>query len=187
MPRIADETANSAEYWTRMYATGEYPTGDYNNGHKYRSLSASVVGDSVLDVGCGQCGLAACLPLDLVRYTGIDYGKPAPVPQVDGPLTIIHADAMAIDWPAADTVVMADFVEHFSDPAPAIAKAAAAATRRIVVCVPISGLFTPQQHRGEHFWDFSHDEMRALLEGIGEVSGPIRANCLCEYWTVDKP
>ena len=172
-----------------MYRDGKFPTLDPNQRNKFRAMAPHILGD-VLDLGCGECGLASVLNLHGRRYTGIDYGEPTLRPEVTIPddctFSLVYGDLLEVEYPEADTVCLIDVVEHFDDPSVLIEKAAAAARKRIVICLPIAGLFTREQNRGEHFWDYAHDETRALWAAYGEVLGPFAASCLCEFWIVVK-
>lgn len=70
---------------------------------------------SVLDIGAGDMRVMNALHCwDAVKYTGVEI-----VPGLihSSPGEIITADALEIDWPAADLVVIKDLVQHWPDSA----------------------------------------------------------------------
>lgn len=191
MPRIAENTVNSEEYWQGLYERREYLTRDDTNIARYWAAAVCQVGRTALDIGCGQGGLGLALSqaCPLVRYTGWDYAQSA----ID--TTIVPEDAHAIlerkDWchdrgaEMWDTVYLLEMLEHEPDPKHLVVNAASSARERIVVTVPRRGVLSPAEHRNEHYWDFEPDEIRELFGAYGIVSGPSKVNHLCDLYVVD--
>jgi len=194
MPLIATDTVNSMEYWDALYGRGEYPTQDEINVQRYKAAAAYQVGDTALDIGCGQGGLGLAL-LEAnpnAYYTGWDYAQSA----IDSPILpetdkkrweLLWADWRNTEWPGeSDTVYLLEILEHESDPRFLARDAALLALKRVVVSVPRRGVLTPEEHRNEHYWDFEQEEIEALFADYGDVTGPFEANHLCDLYVIDR-
>jgi len=195
MPRIADSTVNTVEYWDGMYKREEYPTLILANVLRYASAAALQTGHTALDVGCGQAGLGRKL-LELhpeVFYTGWDYSQEALrshviPPEREGRYRLHCGDwlaMVAVEQPH-DTVYLCDFLEHLDEPGEALAMIVPLALHRMVITAPKYDVLKYKDHRGEHAWDFTEDELKALLEPYGWVSPLADANRICAVIYVDR-
>jgi hypothetical protein len=193
-PRIAEATVNSPSYWDARYRTGDYKTLDPTiNLPRYEWAASLQVGDTALDIGCGEMGLGRLLLAHYPRltYQGVDHSHDAIERWVVHPEDRPRVRVIGCDWrharpDPATTVYLLDILEHEAEPVALLAYAAALTRRRLVVCVPGFGALSKAEHRGEHAWDWTTQEMRALLMPWGEVAGPTACNRLEELWTVDR-
>ncbi len=192
MPLIAESTVNSEQYWRGLYERGEYPTRNASNVNRYRAAAARQVGNTALDIGCGQGGLGLSLfeAFPNVHYTGWDYAQSA----IDTAIIpkAAQAELECRDWREGsqagqwDTVYLLELLEHELEPRELAEVAVALARKRIVVTVPRCGVLSLAEHRSEHHWDFDPEEIRALFAGYGDVRGPIKANHLCDLYMIDR-
>lgn len=194
-PQIDTVQRNTTTYWDGVYGRAEYPTMDPNNVRRYDAAAARQVGSTALDFGCGQGGLGLSLHRRWpdVHYTGLDFSLTAITGSVLPQNEQHWWQLQCRDWLAglppgycADTVYLLDVLEHADAPHHLLAVAASVARRRLVVTVPKYGILTPDLHRGEHRYDFTDDEFRALLAFYGTVNGPEEANTICNLWWVDR-
>ena len=191
MPRIGSASVNTIEYWDRVYREGRYPTLAPNNIARYRAAALFQLGDTALDVGCGQAGLGYVL-LQLfpnVHYHGWDYSSQAlwsTVLEGEG-WELYHGtfEDMAERQGPCDTVYLCDVLEHVDEPSELLALVASLAKQRIVVSVPRYQALTYEMHRGEHAWDFTEDEIHALLAVHSEFAGVRPAGSLCLAFAYD--
>lgn len=91
---------------------------------RYKLISSYCIA-SVLDIGCGQMGLAEYLSEN--SYTGCD---------IEGGDIRASVHALPFRDKAFDTVVMGEILEHLGNPLSALEQAAAVAKQRIIVTVP---------------------------------------------------
>lgn len=183
-PRISEENINTQNYWDTIYGTGAYPTTDPTNSERYEITAMLQLGKSALDLGCGQGGLGLALAKlkPRVRYTGIDFSTAAiDSALVKGCKLGRWQDASV----CADTVYLMELLEHVDHPSDLLAKAASLATKRMVVGVPRYLALDYPLHRGEHMWDFTTDELVALLSPYGTVGEPVKAGIYCVAVAVD--
>lgn len=193
MPLIAEQTVNSQEYWQDLYERGKYPTRDGINVVRYQAAAACQAGAAALDIGCGQGGLGLALfaAFPEARYTGWDYAQWALHTHVIPLDLAANARFEWRDWRAAsgterwDTVYLLEILEHELEPERLVQAAASWARKRVVVTVPRRGILSPEEHRCEHHWDFDPDEIGALFEDYGSVTGPSEANYICDLYVVD--
>jgi cyclopropane fatty-acyl-phospholipid synthase-like methyltransferase len=193
MPRIAEQTTNSVIYWDRMYAAGGYPTMDPTVMIRYVLAAHHQVGDSALDIGCGQAGLGAALIMAWpgVHYTGWDYSAVALRTCVISRSAASRVTLEQRDWRGGDarrwdTVYACEILEHEEDPAALMEVAGELAIRRLVIGVPRYQSMTPEQTKGEHAWDFTFDELRKLLAPYGHIRTMERAGPHSMIVVVDK-
>lgn len=109
---------------------------------------------SVLDVGCGTCQLlkylrskgwsAEYVGVDLVKYPDSEYPKDA---------SLVIGDALRVPFPKADTVVLANVLEHVDDAAGLLRKALAASSHNVIINVP---------KRNERMWESGVVEFHQL-------------------------
>ena len=191
MPRIGPASVNTVEYWDGVYRRGAYPTLDVNNIARYKAAASFQLGDSALDVGCGQGGLGYVLLgfYPNVVYHGWDYSSEAlwtTVLEGDG-WELHHGtfEDMAERQAPCDTVYLCDVLEHVDQPRELLAVVAPLAKRRIVVSLPRYGALSVADHRGEHAWDFTEDELRALLDDFGTFAGVRPAGTVCLAFAYD--
>lgn len=190
MPRISEIDINTVEYWDGIYRRNKFPTADPNNTIRYETAAALHIGTSALDIGCGQGGLALALHAvsqwldEEIDYVGVDHSWAA----IE---TTLYPDGfyLCMDWQdiqqPADTVYVLELLEHVDDPALLLAHAAKLALSRLIVGVPRYGLITPKLHRGEHQWDFTAEELAALLKPHGTMHEPISTGVECCIAVVD--
>lgn len=194
MPRIGPATLNTPEYWDGVYLRNEYPTLDINNMRRYEVAASMQLGASALDIGCGQAGLGRILLASQPRnffYRGCDFSDEAlrlhVLPEnLQDRWELIQCswDEIALHgW--AETVYLCDVLEHVADPSKLLLQAAQAARSRIVLTVPRYGALSFGQHRGEHAWDFTLDELIELASPHGNLSQPLVAGNLC--WAMSIP
>lgn len=130
----------------------------------------------VLDIGCATCQLYAFLRengwkgryvgVDVSRYEGYEYP-----PDV----VLIIGDALEVEFPAVDTVVMYDVLEHVDDPVRLLGKGLAAARRNVLVSVPLRneemwklGVVEPHQiDRTHRHSGFSEEEFARVVSLSG--------------------
>jgi len=121
------------------------------------AVAPHVVGD-VLDLGCGLGFLAEQVGGD---YLGIDWSQEAidRARARDGRGRFELGDLRnGAKWPEADTVVLAEVLEHLADPAGLVQKARALARKRLVVTVPVN---MPDRAHVKPQW--SKGDLRVLL------------------------
>lgn len=137
----------------------------------------------VLDIGCATCQLYSFLRdsgwngkyygIDIVKHTGYEYPK-----AVD----LLIGDALTMDFPEADTVVLHDVLEHVDDPVKLLTKAMKAARGNVLVSVPLRneemwsyGVVEPHQiDRTHKHSGFSKDEFKNIVT----LSGGKIADCI---------
>lgn len=156
MPRISTVDINTVEYWTGIYRDGLFPT---------------------LDLGCGQGGVGRALGSN-VAYTGVDWALDAILTKVNP-----RGHYLCQNWRdvniRADTVYCLELIEHVDDPSELLAHAASLSNKRLVIGTPRFGLIPYPLHRGEHQWDFTTEELIALLSPYGTVGEIIPAGREC--------
>ncbi len=158
----------------------------------------------VLDIGCATCQLARFLRDNgwKGKYTGVD------VERYDGyeyPEGIEHmvGDALAIELPQADTVVLYDILEHTRDPVGLLTKAIRASRHNVLISVPLRneemwalGVVEPHQLDKTHVHcGFTEEEFAKIVSAsggeivttqyLGRVSATIGVN-LWRGWFAKK-
>lgn len=195
MPRIGTASVNTPLYWDGVYGSGQYPTLDINNMARFRAAAAMQVGNTALDVGCGQAGLGKILveTYPALRYVGWDYSA-------EGLRTHVLPDAERHRWALRhggvedvaatgeryETVYLCEIVEHVDDPVALLDLMAPLAIRRLVVTVPQYGVLSWELHRGEHAWDFTPAELVGLLKPYGTLLKSVAAGSVCTAIAVDR-
>ena len=196
-PLLSAETVNSPEYWDGIYRANAFPTHDPSNIARYLVAATLQRGDSALDLGCGQAGLGRVL-LDQhahLTYLGFDYSQAAlqshclPRNQ-EGRWALWCGDcyelANELCGQEFGTVYLLELLEHNFDPEALLALAAGHAAERIVISVPMHGILSYREHRGEHAWDFTDVELDDLLRPHGAVGPRLLGNHLCWVVGVDR-
>lgn len=108
----------------------------------------------VLDVGCATCQLCSFLRehgwrgryhgIDARRYEG--YGYPEDI-------DLIIGDALKVQFPEVDTVVLYDILEHVDDPVALLRKSLGAAKKNVLIAIPL---------RNEEMWRYGVVETHQL-------------------------
>ena len=194
MPKIQEKNNNTQAYWDGVHQRGEYPTLDPNNMQRYKVAAQYQMGNTALDIGCGQAGLGLVLleQYPEVHYTGVDFSR-------EGLNTHIlpgewgqRYSFVKADWrrglngiEPSNTVYLLEVLEHCKEPDKLLATAARLAKVHMVIGVPQYQMLTEKQRRGEHLWDFTEEELIELLIPYGRVCKPIPANSLCWVLCVD--
>lgn len=130
----------------------------------------------IIDVGCATCQLYSFLRDNgwKGKYFGIDIAKHGEH-EYPKDVDLLIGDAVKMDFPAADTVVMYDVLEHVDDPVALLSKALKAARHNVLVSVPLRneemwrhGVVEPHQvDRTHRHSGFSKDEFRRIVELSG--------------------
>ncbi len=139
-------------------------------------LIASLIepGASVLDIGCGEGDLMACLLEELggsVSVRGVDISAPSVQRAKERGLPAECADVLTMELPddwKCDYLIMADFIEHIPDPERLLLRLTNHFRKAIIVSIPNTGYITSRlrlgfggrfpvqwgHHPGEHlrFW-----------------------------------
>lgn len=165
MPRV---NRNTVDYWNKIYTDNRFPFLDDNNQNRWKACAQLQKGSSALDIGCGFGALAVWLGRD-IDYTGVDYSEAGIANKVCERGRFFISDYRDIDV-RADTVYLLEIVEHQQDPDEIISKAVSLADKRVVISVPVFGAIGFSKHRGEHLWDFTVEEITALMQKHGKVS-----------------
>ena len=188
MPRIGSASLNNIKYWNGVYSHQEYPTRGDNNRVRYEAAASMQAGMSALDVGCGQAGLGRVLlgqQPDHFFYLGCDFSDAAVRSHVlpegrDGQWHLVVCDWREIGaFGQFETVYLCEMLEHVEEPAQLLALAVEAARLRIVITVPRYQKLSWAEHRGEHAWDFTLEELAQLAKPYGRISEPMAASRLC--------
>lgn len=196
MPSTGLPNLNTQDYWEGVYRDRLYPTLDRNNRWRYQAAASLQVGETALDIGCGEAGLGFVLlsRYSELFYVGVDFSAfglrqhvlPA---RWWGRYSLIEDDWRKPEWKVSygfDTVYLCEVLEHCENPELLLKRAAARAKQRIVVTVPQFGVLSEDQTRGEHLWDFTEEELYALLGKYGEVAPVLPVNELCWVTFVDR-
>ena len=148
------------EYYDRVYREVDQ---EWISRAVAEAVAPHVVGD-VLDLGCGLGLLAERVD---GAYLGIDWSEEAiaRARARDGHGQFELGDLRdGAEWPGADTVVMAEVLEHLAEPAELVEKARRLAGKRLIVTVPVN---MPDKGHVKPRW--TNRDLRALLPGC-EVS-----------------
>ena len=108
----------------------------------------------VLDVGCGPCQLNKFLKSKGWRgkYYGIDIKKYKSC-QNSKEVKFIVGDALNLEFPKTDTIVLYNILEHVEDPVKLLAKAVSATKNNVLINVP---------KRNEEMWSYGIVEYHQL-------------------------
>jgi len=156
MPRVQDETDNSDAC--------------------IREISKSIVGSSVLDVGCGTGFLVDHLAREHPRrkFTGLDFiieeGTRCRLPSigfVEG-----KVEALPFADNSFDTVICTHVLEHVLDLAGAVRELRRVAKRRLIIVVPQEREYRFTFNPHVHFFPYPHSFLRYMT--------PVPSNYRCE-------
>lgn len=155
--------AKEADYYDVLYTKGEDESWVAERNARVLPL---IVGNSVLDLGCGTGSIANPWPHS---YTGIDFSKRAIAiarENCHNPLAIFYvADLRSYTPPHCyDTVLLLEVLEHVDDYVDVAATALLAARKRIIITVP-------RDMPGR-----AHVKAQWTREGLEELFGPL-ASC----------
>ncbi|MBD9649472.1 class I SAM-dependent methyltransferase [Ensifer sp. ENS09] len=130
-----------------------------------RKIAASVVGDSVCDVGCGTGVLLKQIretKPGLTRLAGVDFAIDDAA-RIEG---IEYHAAMIEDLPFADgefdTVVCTHVIEHILDYRKAIAELRRITRRRLIIVVPREREYRYTFNPHFNFFPYTHSFLRAM-------------------------
>jgi len=108
----------------------------------------------ILDIGCGTCQLYRYLKkcgwngtyygIDIKKYENYDYPKT---------IKLMIGDALKIDFPKVDTVILYNILEHVDDPIKLLKKALQSTRKNVLINVP---------KRNEELWKFGIVEYHQL-------------------------
>jgi len=192
---------------TRTVSTGAdpllYETAlDYIDGQTKAEFLAdkyqSVLGGSVLDVGCGRRYLASCLPAT-TRYVGVDFKQPCDV------LVDLERGVLPFADKSFDTVVCADVLEHLDAAHAMLDSLCRVSASHVIIALPnpvrdfLVNLFAgsdgrlvyygfPEENPGNrHRWFFGFDEAEAFVRAGAsrngfEVEQLESVHDGCNYW-----
>ena len=148
-----------------------------------------VPGDTLLDVGCGDGGLAAILKMvqPNLRIDGIEPSKVAreriekELPWVYSRMWNGALPVTGIPSRYCSVVLASEVLEHMDDPAACISELARLARRLVIVTVPFKNSIDDQGH----VWSFGIEDLHRLCESHGRtmvttVRG--RLNLLAVVW-----
>jgi 2-polyprenyl-3-methyl-5-hydroxy-6-metoxy-1,4-benzoquinol methylase len=140
---------------------GNDSAGEFSFGWKkwktvppYAQLTLQHQKGDVLDVGCATCELYSYLRsngwtgnyygVDLERYADYDYPEDA---------NLVIGDAMDVDFPEVDTVVLYNILEHVENPQGLLVKSLKSAKKNVLIHIP---------KRNEELWKYGIVEMHQL-------------------------
>ena len=156
MPRVQDETDNSAAC--------------------IAEISKSIVGGSVLDVGCGTGYMVDHLARNHPRrrFTGLDFiiedGTRTRMPSID--FVEGKVEALPFADKSFDTVICTHVLEHVLDFAAAVRELRRVARRRLILVVPQEREYRFTFNPHVHFFPYPHSFLRYLT--------PVPSNYRCE-------
>lgn len=194
MPRIGPASVNTPKYWDAQYGGGHYPTLDQNNVVRYRVTASLQLGDTALDLGCGQAGLGKVLleTYPALYYVGWDYSPVAlqthVLPEAARHRWTVRCgtvEDVVATGERYEAVYLSEVLEHVDDPQGLLDIIAPLAERRLVVTVPRYDVLSWHMHRGEHAWDFTPAELYVLLEPYGMIGQPLQAGSVYTAVAVD--
>lgn len=130
------------------------------------AIAADILGDSVVDVGCGTGALLrrirAAHP-SLARMTGVDFVID-PALSDDG-IEYIAEKVETLPFPdnAFDTVICTHVIEHIVDYRTAIAELRRVARRRLIIVVPREREYRYTFNPHVNFFPYTHSFLRAMM------------------------
>jgi SAM-dependent methyltransferase len=144
-----------------MKSEGNFVKTDFNFGWKkwqgiplYADLTLQYQKGDILDVGCATCQLYIFLRskgwkgkyygIDIQKYDGYEYPRD---------IELIIGDALKIEFPKVDTVLLYNILEHVDDPITLLRKAIDAARENVLINIP---------KRNEEMWRYGVVEYHQL-------------------------
>ncbi|MBR2272368.1 MAG: class I SAM-dependent methyltransferase [Fibrobacter sp.] len=141
-------------------------------------LLKEVRGKSVLDLGGGEGAYSLEMKKAGFDTTVADINeKSLAVAEQNGLKTKLLEPGESLGENLADTVMMIEVLEHVPDPAGFLKSAVGAAKKRVLFSLPCTDDFKTLFENGltyahiavsDHLWHFSHDELKQLLDSLGE-------------------
>jgi SAM-dependent methyltransferase len=120
----------------------------------YAELTLRHQRGDILDVGCATCQLYNYLKekgwkgkyygIDIQKYEGYDYPKD---------VELIIGDALKVEFPRVDTILLYNILEHVDDPIILLRKAISAARENVLINIP---------KRNEEMWKYGIVEYHQL-------------------------
>lgn len=154
---------NSPKWWDDI-GRQWLQAGDGRSDADNTRTAQAVVGNRVLEVGCGFGCWAAHLHeiRPSVQYVGLDLSQVLVSTAVNrNPgLIFIRADALDLGdgWHQAfDTVAALQVLEHYTEPAPLIDKLRSLARRRLIFSVPRGGPSPKERAESGHLFGWADD------------------------------
>jgi len=144
-----------------MKSERDFVKTDFNFGWKkwqdiplYADLTLQYQKGDILDVGCATCQLYVFLRskgwkgkyygIDIQKYDGYEYPRD---------IELIIGDALKIEFPKVDTVLLYNILEHVDDPITLLRKAIDAARENVLINIP---------KRNEEMWRYGVVEYHQL-------------------------
>lgn len=143
-PRVHDETDNSQACIDRIVA--------------------SVVGDSVCDVGCGTGALLTHIASgrNFKRITGVDFVIEDAASLAGVEYVASKVEELPFEDKSFDTVVCTHVIEHILDYRRAIAELRRIAARRLIIVVPREREYRYTFNPHFNFFPYTHSFLRAM-------------------------
>lgn len=127
-----------------------------------------VVGETVLEVGCGRGFLSGKLA-ERARVTGCDVALADGLSQRYANVTFVESPAehLPFDDASFDTVVCTHMLEHVRDLSAVLAELRRVAARRLIIVVPCERphFYTPNLHL--HFFPYAYSLLLAFKPTLG--------------------
>jgi SAM-dependent methyltransferase len=120
----------------------------------YINLAFQYQQGDILDIGCGPCQLYEFLKKKnwKGRYYGIDFQKYGGF-NYSPEINLIIGNALEIEFPKVDTVILYNILEHVEEPLKLLKKAIQAAKKNVLINVP---------KRNEEMWKYGIVEYHQL-------------------------
>lgn len=143
---------------------------------EFANLALQYQKGDVLDVGCATCQLYQFLREEGwdENYYGIDFQKFENYEYPEG-VKLIIGDALELEFPEVDTVILYNILEHVTDPVKLLKKALKASRKNVLIYVPkrneemwMNGLIEFHQLDKSHqHCGFSKDELYNVVSFSG--------------------
>ncbi len=133
------------------------------NSRCITAILGSVVGDRILEIGCGRCYLASLLA-KMATLTACDISiSPSRVPKDSG-IQFTAADVEQLPFPdrSFDTVVCTHTLEHVQNLFLAISELRRVTRRRLVIVVPRQRPYRYTFDLHLHFFPYRHSLLAAM-------------------------
>jgi SAM-dependent methyltransferase len=130
------------------------------------AITAEILGDSVVDVGCGTGALLrrirAARP-GLARMTGVDFVIDPDLADDGIDYVAEKIEALPFADKAFDTVICTHVIEHVVDYRAAIAELRRIARRRLIIVVPREREYRYTFNPHVNFFPYTHSFLRAMM------------------------